>query len=154
MTLHNLLLFVHLLAATAWIGGSILLDILARRTLRMGDREAVLGVARTSDFVSRVILFPGGVITLLAGIGLVLESDAWRFTMGWVIFAIVIVLASAALGMAFYPRQLAALERAASEAGPSDPEIPRRLLRILNVSSIETVALLAVLWAMVFKPGA
>jgi len=149
MTLHNLLLFVHLLAATAWIGGSILLVILGRRTLRMGDRGAILGIAKTSEFASRVILFPGGVITLLAGIGLVLESSVWEFTMGWVIFAIVIVLASAALGMAFYPRQLAALER----VGSPDAEVSRKVLRILNVSSIETVALLAVVWAMVFKPG-
>jgi uncharacterized membrane protein len=154
MTTHDLLLFIHLVAAMIWVGGMILLDVLNRRAAGAGDPQRVVGMASASEFVAKAIFNPAGIITLLAGFGLVLESDVWTFTMGWIVFAIAVVVASAILGMAFYGKQLRAVHRIAADRGAEDPEIGRRLARVRTVANTETLFLLAVVWMMVFKPGA
>ncbi len=154
MTLRNVLLFIHLLAAFTWVGGAILLNILSTRALRSGDPGAVIGMANTADFAAKAVFNPAGVTVLLSGIALVLESDVFGFGMAWILFAIAVVVGSAILGMAFYGRRLKELFEVAEERGPADPAIAASLRTILTVSNIEAIFLLAVAWTMVFKPGA
>ncbi|MFQ5967297.1 MAG: DUF2269 family protein [Acidimicrobiia bacterium] len=154
MTLRNILLFIHLLAAFTWIGGAILLNILGRRALRSGDPEAAMGIVNTSDFAAKAVFNPAGGIVLLAGIALVLESDIFDFGMAWILFAIAVVVGSAILGGVFYGRRIKQLYAVAEERGPSDPAIPKSVRTILNVANVEALFLLAVAWVMVFKPGA
>ena len=154
MTLRNLLLFIHLTAAFVWVGGALMLVFLNARANRSGDSTQVIRMAANNEFSGRVVFNTSGVITLLAGVGLVLESDVWGFSMGWIIFAIVVVIASAILGMAFYAPQLRAVMEIVDENGPDDPDLAPRLRRIAVVFNIEVLFLIAVVFAMVFKPGA
>ena len=154
MTLRNILLFIHLLAAFTWVGGAILLNILARRALKSGDPAAVIGRVNTADFAAKAVFNPAGGIVLLAGIALVLESDVYDFSMAWILFAIAVVVGSAILGGVDYSRRIKELYAAAEERGPAAPEIAKSFNTVLGVANVETIFLLAVAWAMIFKPGA
>ncbi len=154
MSLRNLALFVHLLAAFTWVGSTILINVLGARALRSGDPGAIVGMASTADFTAKAVFNPAGATVLLAGIVLVLDSETFDFATAWVIFAIVVVVSSAVLGMAFYGRRLKDLFAVAEQRGPADPAVAAGLRAILRVSNVEALFLVAVAWAMVFKPGA
>ena len=112
-----------------------------------------MGMANTAEFAGRAVFNPAGGIVLLAGLALVLESEVYDFSMVWILFAIVIVIASAILGGAFSSRRLKTLFALAEERGPADPAVSQSFGTVLNVATIETLILLIVAWVMVFKPG-
>ncbi len=64
-----------------------------------------------------------------------------------------VVIASAILGMAFYGPQTGKAFGIAAEKGGNDPAVVGITNRMVQVASIEMVLLLFVLWTMVFKPG-
>ena len=140
--------FIHVLAAVAWVGGSILIQIYAARQMRAGTEDRLRFAQDT--LVAGTAFAVAGIVTLAAGVWLVLRVDAWGFDQAWISIGFLGVLVGAVLGPAFYGPQTRTL---IAELG-SDPAAaePRRR-RIAMVSGIETIILVVVVWAMVFKPG-
>lgn len=154
MTLREWLLFLHIAFAVGWVGGEIMLQVLGFRASRADDPQETVGFLRQAEFVARYFFNFTGILTAIFGIWLVIDSDFIGFDEAWISFALTVVIISAVLGMAFYAPQARKALAIADERGPEDPEFGKRLQRIVVVSQIETLLLLAVVWAMVFKPGA
>ena len=153
MTLANILKLVHIVAVTIWIGGEIMLGILFERARLSRDEGALRGLLSQGKFISMAVFNPAGIITLAAGVWLVIEADL-DFGEAWISIGFVGIAVGAMLGMTFYSRifdrSLAALDSEGIDGAGT-----RALLKSLRlVSSIEVVVLLVVVWAMVFKPGA
>jgi hypothetical protein len=58
------------------------------------------------------------------------------------------------LGIGYFGPEGKRISRMADERGAEDPEVRRRMGRLLGFSQVDVLILLVVLWLMVFKPGA
>lgn len=149
MTLFETLKLIHILAATAWIGGGILGLIYTERAKKA---EAVhrLGIARDMEFAAQRVFSPAAGLTLIFGILMVLEHDGFEFTQAWILVGLSAIALSAIMGMGFLGPQS---KRLVTEIEADDPGAVGRLRAIARVAYLDNAILLVAVWAMVFKPG-
>jgi hypothetical protein len=95
----------------------------------------------------------GAVLTLLSGIGLVLQSEVWRFSMIWIVAGIAMILVAGATEGTFFSKKLKAIQSMLDETGPDTPEIAVLLQKIATVATVINVLFFVVIWLMVFKLG-
>ena len=140
--------FIHIIAAVFWVGGSLLSIVISARIMRAGPERRI---AFSEDMLVIGRLFAiAGIIVLLAGVWMVFRIDAWDWDQAWISIGFVGIALGAVLGPTFYTPQATAL---IEETRAGDPAAEARGRRLGMVSTIETVILLVVVWAMVFKPG-
>ena len=154
MTLAESLKLIHVVAVIVWVGGAFMLGFLIERAQRSQDEATVLGLAKLGEFVGKAVFNPAGIITLAAGIWLVIELDGVDFSAAWVSMGFLGVALGAALGMTFYPKALARVRAGIAADGLLSNETLAALRRLRRVSSLEWVFLILVVWAMIVKPGA
>jgi len=155
VSFDELLLFVHILAGITWVGGSIMLQIFSMRAVAAKDAEETKHFMSQAGFLGLRVFMPAGIIIAVVGIWLVTRDSRWDFDQFWISFALTIVIISALLGIFFYPRQIRKVEALqAAGKGPADLPFATAMRTIGRVSLVETLFLLAVVWAMVVKPGA
>ena len=77
--LHEWLLFIHIVGAIVFVGGGITLGVQV-----LGAGRAPRQFLDLAELAGRAIGV-GAVLTLLSGIALVVESDVWSFSMGFVL---------------------------------------------------------------------
>lgn len=153
MELHEWLLFFHILAAAMWVGAAIVLTAVIARANRNPDRTVVAGLARELEWVGPRFITPAAIAVIALGIWLTLIEDGIDFSQVWIWLALVLVGVSTVLGVGYFGPEGKRIGRIAAERGPDDPEIRRRMDRLLMVNGLDLVILAAVLWLMVFKPG-
>ena len=128
MSLYELLLFVHVLAAAAWFGGIVIGVLFTELAYRAGDRAQVVRHLYYDDRLAPILYIPAALLVLAAGIGLVLEGP-WGFGDGWVIVGLGVVALSFVAGYAvFLPagkRLGAAVERHGAESDEAVAEFAR-----------------------------
>src|SRR3712207_1045123 len=93
MSLYEILLFFHILAAIVWIGGALVLNVV---TARMARGELGVVVPHFAWYASRVIA-ASSLVLIVAAFGLVADGD-WSLGEPWLIIALVIFLASGFIG--------------------------------------------------------
>jgi uncharacterized membrane protein len=152
MTLDSWLHFGHILGATVWVGGGLMLSLLGSRARSSLDPRAVGEFARTLTYVGPSELAPAVIAVLVFGVWMVLESAAWDFTQLWVVIAIGLFVVAFLVGAIYLSRVSIQLQRAADEDVGAD--VGRRLLGrwIMGYRAVLIVLVVAV-WDMVFKPG-
>ena len=128
MSLYEWLLFLHVLAAFSLVAG-----LTAYGVLVLGGDAARRALAPPAMALWNV----GGLGVLVLGIWLALEVDSYELWDGWIIAAIVLWLVASGAG--------GGLGRTLREGGPDKARVQ------LAVMSLATLALLI---DMVFKPGA
>ena len=143
------LLFLHLLAAMVWAGGTVTLGAFAIRILRGGE-DAGRFVA-SLRFVGPLVLAPSLVVLLATGVWQVAELEAWDFGQLWVQVGLALLAAVFLVGAVHQSRTAIGAERAA-KAG-DDAEALRRLRRWTWGTAANVVLLVLATWDMVFKPG-
>lgn len=151
MSLYELLLFIHVLAAAAWFGAALLSLVLVELTARAGDRPGVLKLGEYEDRVATLLFIPASLIVLVGGIVLTFEGP-WSFSGdGWVIAGLAIFAAVFVLGIALIVPAGKKL-KALAASGASDEELDAQI-RILRTLSVVDVALLVVaIFFMTVKP--
>ena len=150
MDTDELLLSLHLLAATIWVGGGVMVDIQAARALRSDDPARMAGFLSDAGFVGQRIFAPASLILLLAGFGLIAEVD-YDFDV-WIIVALAVWLFSFIIGMAYFGPEGNRLAEMV-ERGDTAGEFQSRLSRLATLSRVETALLLLVVVDMAIKPG-
>jgi uncharacterized membrane protein len=154
VTLYETLNLIHVVAVIVWMGGSIMISVLLARTIANKDAAAVGGILGQGEFLGRFVFNPAGIVTLGAGIWMVIDGP-WEFSEAWISIGFVGIAAGALLGALYYPRQFrAAGEALEGGAGLADTAVANPLNRLRMVASAETLLLLIVVWAMITKPGA
>ena len=128
MSLYEWLLFLHVLAAFSLVAG-----LTAYGVLVLGGDAARRALAPPAMALWNV----GGLGVLVLGIWLALEVDSYELWDGWIIAAFVLWLVASGAG--------GRLARMLREGGPDKASVQ------LAVMSLATLALLI---DMVFKPGA
>lgn len=150
--LYEWLMFLHIVAAMAWVGGLIILTVLAANVLRSGEPEALNRFVVSLRVLGPRVLAPATVLVIGLGIWMVIESNAWDFGQTWILVAIALFAAAFLIGAVFQSRAAIKGERAAT-AG-YDQEAVRQLRRWSWGMRLILVILLVATWDMVFKPGA
>jgi uncharacterized membrane protein len=150
-SLYELLLFVHVLAASAWVGGALLVLVLTEVARRSDDRDYVIRLLHYDDRLGPIFYIPAVVILLAAGIGLVLEGP-WAFGDGWVLAGIVLLAAAFLVGIAFFLPAGKRLNAAVSAHGATSDEAAAQAGRIRTVAWADFALLVAAVFVMTAKP--
>lgn len=75
MTLYEWLLFVHIVAVSVWVGGSIMLGFISNRIERTGDAQYRARFSKSAGIVGPIIGISAALV-LASGIGMVLDNEA------------------------------------------------------------------------------
>jgi len=152
MTLHNWLMFLHILGAIVWVGAVILMTAMTERANRAPDRAGVLRLSRELEWVGPWLIGTSSAVVIGAGIWLVFVEEGMAFSQVWIWLALALVAVSSVQGIYSGPEGKRVLLMA-DERGPEDREVLRRLNRLLWLARLDVLILVVVLWLMVFKPG-
>ena len=149
--LYDWLLFLHVVAATVWVGGAVMLGAVVTHVLRGRDPDAVARFVAMLRTIGPRVLAPSTVAVLGLGVWLVLDSSAWGFGQLWVQLALALFGVAFVIGAAHQSIAAIRAERAAS-SGDHD-EARRQLTRWSWGYWLIVLVLLVAMWDMVFKPG-
>jgi uncharacterized membrane protein len=151
MTWYTFFKSVHVLAAVVWVGGAVMIQMLALRVLASRDGKRQAEFASDAEWVGMRVFIPTTIALFLAAIGLMVNGD-WPWGTLWIDFALVVFIASFAVGAGFLGPESGRLAKVIATEGPESPASLARIRRILVISRIESIFLLGVVWDMVVKP--
>jgi len=150
---YSLFKAVHVTFALLWVGGGLLLAILALLAERKDDPEEILIVARQAAFVGERIFAPAGLIVFVMGIAMMINTD-WGWGEFWVIVGLVGYAATFVTGLGVLSPLAKKIAASAAEHGPTAPETLALIRKILLVARFDIAVLLIVVLDMVTKPFA
>ena len=159
MSRYDWLLSLHVLAAFSLVAAYVVYATMIAWSWRRESPAEMLrlnGITRTTN----ALMWVGSIGTLALGIWLALDVDGYSLLDGWIIAAFVLWAVAMETGRrsgTLYARAgtRAAELSAAGEEGPSTElrEILRDR-RALMWQALSSVAVLVLLWDMIYKPGA
>lgn len=150
--MYELLLYLHIVSATIWVGGAVYVQLLGIRASQSDDPAELPRYARNIEAIGRVVFAPAAFVIL--GTGAVMTIQAWDFGQAWIAFAIGLWVLSAVAGSVYLaPRskQAAALFEAEGPASVAGRDL---IGRMFLVSRLELASFAVIIGLMVFKPGA
>ncbi len=153
MSLYEFLKFVHVLMAVIWVGGGVLIQVLALRATGSKDAARTATFAGDAEWVGLRIFMPASVLLLVFGVWAASEGN-WDFGKAWISIGFGAFLFSFLLGMLVLGPESGRIKKLVRANGFEHPEVQRRLSRIYAFSRFELLVLLVAIWAMVAKPGA
>ncbi len=144
---------IHVTFAVVWIGGGVLLVILALMAERTGDPEQLLGITRQAAFAGERIFAPAGLVVFVMGIAMMINTN---FGWGefWVVVGLVGYVVTFVTGIAVLSPLAKRITVSIEERGATDPETIALIQRILVIARIDVAVLLIVVLDMVTKPFA
>jgi hypothetical protein len=152
ITLYEFLLFMHLTFVAVWVGTDAVLQILAFRSLGAGPERTAAFMADV-EWLGNRVLVPSALLVVGFGVWMVLDSPAWGFSQFWISAGLAVFLASFVAGAFFLGPETGRLSKLIDSLGAEDPQVLARIRRVLLVSRVELVLLIAVILDMVVKPG-
>ena len=152
MTLHNWLMFLHILGAIVWVGAMVLVNAMMVRAGRAPDRTAVLRLSREMEWVGPGLIGPSAAVVIGAGIWLVFVEKDLTFSQLWLVLSLVLVGVSMVEGIWSGPEGKR-IQRLAEVGGAESGEVRSRVRRLVWLGRLDLLILVVVLWLMVFKPG-
>lgn len=154
MTLYEWLVLGHILAAIVWVGGGIMDLMVSRRIAASGEPIAEKAFTGVQAWTGARVFGPAAVSVLVFGFLLVWRSDAWTFGQPWVWLSLILTVAMLLTGALYFGPEAGRIEKLADERGVDDAEVRRRTSRAEQISNLEVVVMVVVVFLMVFKPGA
>lgn len=151
MTWYTFFKSVHVIAASVWVGGAVMIQALAFRITRTGDARRQADFAKDTEIVGMRLFMPTTWILLLAGIAMMINFD-WSWGQNWIVLGLISFALSFAVGAGFLGPEGGRIAETIEREGPASPAAQARIRRILLVSRCELVVLIAVIVNMVVKP--
>lgn len=147
--MHDFLLFLHIVGVAGWLGGGLHAFYAYSQIARMGapaGGETLKGLEKKSGMYFGVT---SGLV-ILSGVGLVLTSDEFGWTDGFVLIGLGAFILSGVLQSAFGKKANQRLTEAATTGSGIDVAVRSWQFG----SAWDLVILSIVVWAMVTKLGA
>jgi uncharacterized membrane protein len=142
---------VHVVGAVVWIGGGLLLTILALIAERRNDPVEMATIARQAAYVGERVFVPASLVVLVMGIAMMLNTD-WGWGHFWIVFGLLGFASTFTIGIGFLSPLAKRIVAAMEESGPHSPEAQALITRILLIARVDTAILLLVIVDMVAKP--
>jgi uncharacterized membrane protein len=147
--MYGLLVFFHILAAIAWFGGGLFLQLhMSRLRGTAGRAEAALEIDRFT-WSEKWIFIPAPLVVLATGITMVAVNDAWAFSQPWVYLALALFVADAILAGAVGGKTIGRIQEGRSRGA----DVSAIVDRYLSIAWVDVAILTVILVLMVFKPG-
>jgi uncharacterized membrane protein len=142
---------IHVLAAIVWVGGALMIQLLAVRIMKSNDPNELARFAKNVEYISIRTFIPASLVLLALGFVL-MDKGGWEYKF-WVIFALVGWGASFLLGVLVLSPESGRVAKLIEERGGVDAEIGARIERILLYSRVELAVIALIAMDMVLKPG-
>jgi len=143
--------WLHVVAAAAWLGGNLIM-LMVPGLMARGGPQAMLATGRTALVLGRVFFTPAAIITLLTGIWLVIDLEAYGFGEAFVsvgFAAVIIILIGSIVVLIPNGRKMVeAME--AGDGATAQALAPRQS----TMSVVNVLVLLVTFYAMVARWGA
>ena len=152
MDLYTVLLFVHVLAAALWVGGGVMLHLIAERAVKSEDATRIGTFLADAEHTGKTFFGPASGVTLLAGIWLVFEGD-WGWDHVFILGGILGILVSMGIGFGGIQPASMKVGQALATGGTVTDEVRAGLKRIQTLARIDTLILIVVVFLMTNKPG-
>lgn len=152
MEIYELGLTLHILAAIVWVGGASTVQVLALRVFGRDDPAEIARFSSDTEVLGMRVIMPASLLVILTG-GWMVFHGPWALADPWVGTALGLFVLSFLTGMGFLGPESGRISKLTSEHGAEHPEVQRRIKRIMLVSRIELVWLVAIVVLMVLKPG-
>jgi uncharacterized membrane protein len=97
-TVYDWLKTFHVVAAVIWVGGDVMLLVLARRIVRANDPRQKAAFVHDVGEVGQRFIAPTSLVVIAFALALVIYSPAWNFSDPWIAIAIAGYLATFVTG--------------------------------------------------------
>ncbi len=151
MSRYELLLFLHIAAATIWLGAALTVQLLIYRAERAADPASMQVTGDGANWLATRLFIPASLSVLVLGVLLVLDGPC-EFDELWILLGLAGYAASFLVGILFFKPEGERISEGIAARGPGDPDVRRRLARINAISRLELVILFLVLADMALKP--
>ena len=150
---YDIVKFFHVLSAVIWVGAGIGITILGTRASRSTDPADIVKIGRDAGWLGTRFFVPASLSTLIFGIITVLVGD-WSFGDTWIIVGLAGFGLSFIIGAGFLGPQSEKVADLADEHGETHPIVVQQVKKVMAVSRVDQLIILAVVLDMVVKPGA
>jgi uncharacterized membrane protein len=149
-SIYLLLKFLHIVAASVWIGGVITSSILTARLARQSEPLLIEAMARQSQRIGMLVLGPSAGLTLITGGAAMAVADFGFVT--WIVWGLVAIALAMAIGATVMRRSFKELIERLTTVGAKDSSVAALQRRLSIAQAVVVVILLSAVWVMVFKP--
>ena len=151
MSLEEVLLLLHIVAAIIWLGAGFLLFVVILRAELAGDMETEGRYHQEVSVLAPILFIPSSLATMIFGLLLVAEG-AWSFEQLWVTLGLVGWLLSFGTGFLYFKPEGERIGALVAEHGPMYGEVQSRIRRLNAIDRIQVTLLFLVVADMVLKP--
>jgi uncharacterized membrane protein len=149
---YQIYLALHIVAIMVWVGGDVTLTTLGIVFERKGDGEALAQLGKMGAWIGTRVYTPTLFAVFALGVVLI-EKGHWGWDTFFIDFAIVGWGIATLVGVGFVGPELGRIDKAATEHGPSSPEVARRVKRLFLVFRFDTALLVLIAIDMTAKPS-
>jgi uncharacterized membrane protein len=142
---------VHVAFAVFWVGGGLLLTILALRAERSRDPEELATIARQAAWVGEKLFGPASGVVLAMGITMVINQHL-GFGTTWIDIGLAGFAISAFTGIVILSPRAKKLVALIETAGAAAPEAQAATRQLLLIARVDVAMLLCVVADMLMKP--
>ena len=152
MSLYEILLFVHVLAAMIWVGGATMFHVMVERAAAADDPLRIKGLMGDAEHLAKTYFIPSTITVLVIGIWLVLEGS-WGFDEPFVLGGIAGIVITTVVGAGVLGPTSMRIAARITEVGGLDQDIRDRIAKLRNVSRADLLLLAIIVFLMTTKPG-
>jgi uncharacterized membrane protein len=145
----QVLLFVHVAVAVAWVGGALMLLVLGYRYSQSGDQSRMAAFGQDIEWVAHRVFIPASLIAFVTGVWLVVDSDFYGFGDDWIVVGLLLYAVTFFAGLLFLGPESARVGKLAHEGSPAAPP---RVLRLVFLARLDLVLLFLIIYVMTVKP--
>ena len=142
---------IHVAVAVFWVGGGLMLTVLALKAERARNPDELATIARQAAFVGERFFAPAGVVVLAMGIVMVVNRHLGWGTF-WIDAGLVGYASTFTTGIAVLSPLAKRVASLLDTKGAADPETQAAIKRILLVARLDVGVLLLVVADMLLKP--
>jgi uncharacterized membrane protein len=150
---YGLFKAIHVTSAVLWVGGGVMLTILAIIAERSNDPLQIANVARQAATVGEKFFAPIGLVTFLMGLAMMLNTN-WGWGHLWIVIGLIGYAATFGIGIGLIAPTVKKLHAMIEANGPTHPDSIALIKRVMLIARVDAALLLIVVLDMVTKPFA
>jgi uncharacterized membrane protein len=151
MGARELLLLGHIMFAVIWIGSHIGMLALGARARREGPARTIQ-ILTDSAYLGNGLQTVSAILVLLFG-GALMAVDDFGIGELWILLGLIGFAVLLAIGAGYLTPQLRRIIQLAEQDGPEAPEVQAKIKATWQVSIVQSVVMIAIVFDMIVKPG-